>query len=91
MATKKKVLSKKPNRKRVSGGHFSNTPSKIQLAPGAMTRLFGAGNEPTDNASISESELILADAEMNPHLYPALSKPKKKPVNPSGKSGYYKR
>jgi hypothetical protein len=86
-----KAFSKKPHRKRVSASHFSHTPSNIQLAPGALTRLFGVGNEPTDNASISESELILADAEMNPHLYPALSKPKKKPVNPSGKSGYYKR
>jgi hypothetical protein len=91
VATKKKAVAKKPTRKRVSAGHFRGTSSKIQLAPGALTRLFGAGNEPTNNASISESELILADAEMNPHLYPMLSKPKKKPVNPSGKSGFYKR
>ena len=91
MATKKKALSKTPSRKRLPVGHFSSTRRKVQLAPGATTRLFGVGNEPTDNASISGSELILADAEMNPHLYPALSKPKKKPINPSGESGYYKR
>lgn len=91
MATKKKVGSKPSRGKKVSAGHFQGSSRKIKLAPGAMTRLFGKDNEPTENNFISESELILADAEQNPHSYPELSKPRKKPVNPSGKSGYYKR
>ena len=89
--TSAKSVGKKPSSKRVSASHFIHTPSSIKLAPGALTRLFGDGNEPNDTAFVSDSELILEDAKMNPHLYPALSKPKRRRVNPSGKSGYYKR
>lgn len=60
----------------------------ISLAEGALTRLFGEGNESAiDGGSVSDQEIILADMDLCPERYPhvnnstSVKKPKRKGPN----------
>jgi len=87
----KRRISKKRRGLKIPVGRLRNErpADRVGLADGALIRLFGKGNEEAASGGwVSKEELILADSKLRPDLYPELVKPKKRRVNPSGKSGY---